>query len=91
MRNLYLLIITIIALSIQAIAQNHPPVAVSDTVYTYAGYSFQFRPLLNDYDPDGDSIYINWGLSQFEKIDDSTYQGFSHKICMKEWNIAYHT
>jgi len=39
-------------------AQNNPPVAVDDTIYISPGYDYKINVLKNDYDPDGDSIYL---------------------------------
>lgn len=39
-------------------SQNHPPVAVNDTIYVLAGQQYLINIVSNDYDQDGDSIYI---------------------------------
>ena len=57
----------------QAIGQNHPPVAVNDTVYGFLGYPVYVNLLKNDYDPDGDSIFVYYGQS-LGKINDSTWE-----------------
>ncbi len=56
--------------------QNNAPVAVNDTIYgnvsntVYITRSFLLQ---NDYDPDGDSIYI-FLVSGFQKINDTTWK-----------------
>lgn len=40
-------------------SQNNPPVALNDTIRTTPGYSGSINVLLNDSDPDGDSIFIS--------------------------------
>ena len=37
---------------------NHPPVAVNDTAEVYQGNSVEIHVLLNDSDPDHDSVYV---------------------------------
>jgi gliding motility-associated-like protein len=37
---------------------NHPPVPIVDTIIIYQGESITINLLENDYDPDGDSIYV---------------------------------
>lgn len=54
-------------------SQNHVPVAVNDTVYAFLDYPFQVNLLKNDYDPDGDTIYI-WKALGFTQIDDTTWE-----------------
>ena len=39
-------------------SQNHAPIAVNDTVECMTGQSVEVNVLLNDYDPDGDTIMI---------------------------------
>ena len=41
-----------------AFSQNHAPIAVNDSVECAPGESIEVNVLLNDYDPDGDSIKI---------------------------------
>lgn len=54
----------------QVLSQNHSPVAVNDTVYGFVGYPVYLNMLKNDYDPDGDSIYVLNGPVQ---LNDSTW------------------
>ncbi|MFZ4547580.1 MAG: Ig-like domain-containing protein, partial [Bacteroidales bacterium] len=53
---------------------NHAPVAVNDTVYGFFDYPIQVHLLQNDYDPDGDSIYVDLKPYGFTKINDSTWE-----------------
>jgi len=64
--NLTLLFLT------TAFCQNHPPVAVNDTVYGFYNYPVQVNLLKNDYDPDGDSIFVYH--APLIKVNDSTWQ-----------------
>jgi hypothetical protein len=56
--------------SIQVMSQNNFPVAVNDTVTVFIGQNVHVNLLKNDYDPDGDSIYV---LSGPLKLNDSTW------------------
>ena len=56
--------------------QNHPPVAINDTIHGFSGnevYVTSSFLLKNDYDPDGDSIYISSVLG-FQKVNDTTWK-----------------
>lgn len=53
------------------VAQNSIPVAVNDTMWTIPGYPVSVNALLNDYDPDGDTIYI--GQAQLSHDDSILY------------------
>ncbi|MEI6750251.1 MAG: T9SS type A sorting domain-containing protein [Bacteroidales bacterium] len=57
----------------QVQSQNHPPVAVSDTVYGFIGYPVYVNLLKNDYDPDGDSIHV-YASPYLTKINDSIWE-----------------
>jgi hypothetical protein len=57
----------------QVMSQNNPPVAVNDTVYGFIGYPVYVNLLKNDYDPDGDSIYV-WVSQGLTKRNDSTWE-----------------
>ena len=46
----------LILLPVSLISQNHAPIAINDTVFMVPGQSLEVNVLLNDYDPDGDSI-----------------------------------
>ncbi len=67
------LFVLIIITGLISEAQNNPPVAVNDTVWGYAGYPVYINLLKNDYDPDGDSIYISQGFNQ-NQINDTTWE-----------------
>ena len=54
-------------------SQNHPPVAVNDTVTGILGFSVDVNVLKNDYDPDGDSIYVAGGVTNYQ-LNDSTWR-----------------
>ena len=56
-----------------AICQNNPPVAVNDTVSCFAWHSVDIHLLKNDYDPDGDSIYVTH-VNGMQKLNDSTWR-----------------
>jgi hypothetical protein len=55
-----------------AYSQNNSPVAVNDTVRPVIGFPFEVNLLKNDFDPDGDSLFI----PSFElfRINDSTWR-----------------
>jgi len=46
----------LILLPVFVFSQNHAPIAINDTVYLVPGQTLDVNVLLNDYDPDGDSI-----------------------------------
>ena len=54
-------------------AQNHFPVAVNDTVYSYIGDTVYLNPLINDYDTDGDTLRVFY-FSGFIKVNDSLWK-----------------
>ena len=71
-----LLIFALLIASLTTFSQNHAPVAVNDTIYGTVGdtvYVTKSFLLKNDYDPDGDSIYI-FLVSGFQKINDTTWK-----------------
>lgn len=53
-------LLTIFCLTVYQIttSQNHAPIAINDTVEGYPGQTLEVNVLLNDYDPDGDTITI---------------------------------
>jgi hypothetical protein len=57
-------------------SQNHPPVAVNDTVWATEGYQVLIYPLQNDYDPDGDPIILQGSPSTM--INDTTFSMYPH-------------
>ena len=74
MKTLSFLLILSFVCFLKTFAQNHPPVAVNDTVYGFFDYPNQVHLLQNDYDPDGDSIYLVSKPYGFIKINDSTWE-----------------
>jgi len=60
-------------------SQNHPPVAVNDTVTCFMGYFVDVNVLKNDFDPDGDSIYVA-GIQSLQIINDSTWRATLHNL-----------
>ncbi len=56
--NKFLLTIFYLTIYQIAIPQNHAPIAINDTVEGYPGQTLEVNVLLNDYDPDGDTITI---------------------------------
>lgn len=66
----YLLIIAIL-FNVGVFGQNQPPVAVNDTVFTPAklGDYITVNVLANDYDPEGDSIYIFSATGSYSSTD----------------------
>lgn len=61
-----------------AFTQNQTPVIVNDTFIVKAGTSYVFYPLLNDYDPDGDHIYIHYinsscSIGKVESHNDTSF------------------
>jgi len=62
-----------------ATAQNKRPYAQNDTIWTIPGYPVSVNVLQNDFDPDGDSIYIGIAQMAFEDsilYFDSNYSTF---------------
>ncbi len=88
----FLSILMIICFGVQLIfAQNNPPVAVDDTMWTMPGYPVSVNALLNDYDPDGDSIYIgqaqipwNDSILTYQSVYSSSY-AIMDTIIIKYW------
>ena len=70
---LILSVLFFFVLLLNSFSQNKPPVAVNDTVYGFPGYTYSVNLLKNDFDPDGDSIYISYSPS-FTKINDSLWE-----------------
>ncbi len=66
----YFALFFIIIAPVMLVSQNHLPVANNDTIEAYPGDSVTVNVLKNDYDPDGDSIYIFNALGG--KVEDST-------------------
>lgn len=58
---------------INLFAQNNPPVAVPDTATIMAEDTLAIQVLLNDYDPDGDAIFVKsaFGAQHGEEWDDN--------------------
>jgi hypothetical protein len=70
----FLVSLVILTMTITLVSgQNHPPVAVNDTVYGFAGYPVYVNLLKNDYDPDGDPIFYLSG-NYLTRINDSTWE-----------------
>lgn len=76
MKTTFSLFILILLLNPFVFGQNNPPVAVNDTVYGFPGYPYRLNILANDYDPDGDSIYvkISGPSSMITRINDTTWE-----------------
>ena len=71
-----ILIFALLIAGLTTFGQNHAPVAVNDTVYGTVGdtaYVTQSFLLKNDYDPDGDSIFIKYVFG-FQKVNDTTWK-----------------
>ena len=71
-----ILIFALLITGLTIFGQNQAPVAVNDTLHGFTGnmvYVTSSFLLKNDYDPDGDSIYISsvWG---FQKVNDTTWK-----------------
>jgi hypothetical protein len=74
MKTSFLFLALLLAV-LTTIGQNNPPVAVNDTVNGVVGnpvYVTQSFLLQNDYDPDGDSIFIKHVFG-FQKVNDTTW------------------
>jgi hypothetical protein len=69
----FCLFLVILIPALASVAQNHPPVAVNDTLTGYSGQKFYINLLKNDFDPDGDSIYVVHSPGML-KINDSTWE-----------------
>ncbi|MFZ4545814.1 MAG: T9SS type A sorting domain-containing protein [Bacteroidales bacterium] len=74
MKTLSILIILSFICVHKTFAQNHAPVAVNDTVYGFFNYPNQVHLLQNDYDPDGDSIFVAPSADHITKINDTTWE-----------------
>jgi len=74
MKKLSSLLLLTSFILLKASGDNTPPVAVNDTVYGFCGYPVQVHLLQNDYDPDGDSIYVYSIPNNCTKINDSTWE-----------------
>ena len=59
MKNIYALFFVLFIFYSSLHAQKAAPVAVSDTVHMKAGQTVYAMVLMNDYDPDGDSIWVS--------------------------------
>jgi len=68
---LFFIILVLISLQVTR-AQNHSPVAVTDTVNAVSQLPILIDVLANDYDPDGDQLYITdvWASSGEATIQD---------------------
>jgi hypothetical protein len=95
MKTLSFLMILSFVCFLKTFAQNHPPVAVNDTVYGFFNYPNQVHLLQNDYDPDGDSIFVAPSAAHITKINDTTWefqfdwriQGYVGKVYIYEYRI----
>ena len=72
MKTTFTICILILFLNPLISGQNNPPMAVNDTVYCFPGYTYRLNILANDYDPDGDSIYVSY--CQVPQINDSIWE-----------------
>jgi hypothetical protein len=71
-----ILIFALLISAIFTIGQNQAPIAVNDTIYGMVGdtvYVTKSFLLKNDYDPDGDSIFIKYVFG-FQKVNDTTWK-----------------
>ena len=69
MKYIYFFLLAL-SVSLYAKAQNNAPVAVNDTVTIYhKGEKHSINVISNDYDIDGDSIYISWAPSSTIQFD----------------------
>jgi hypothetical protein len=79
MKNSFAILILLLA-TLVTFSQNQPPVAVNDTVYGIVGDTVFFTKsflLKNDYDPDGDSIFIKYVFG-FQQVNDTTWMKKLH-------------
>jgi hypothetical protein len=70
------LIIALLIASVTTFGQNQAPVAVNDTLYATVGDTIVVTRsflLQNDFDPDGDSIFIKYVFG-FQKVNDTTWR-----------------
>jgi len=72
MRTFAFVVVVLFLLASKGYTQNHPPIAVNDTITGIIGFPAYVNLLKNDYDPDGDSIYVSSGLSNYQ-LNDSTW------------------
>jgi len=73
MKTNLLLFVLLLAKITSVFSQNYPPIAVNDTVVGIYGYKIHVNFLANDFDPDGDSIYV-WKAFGFTQINDSVWE-----------------
>ncbi|HNX42881.1 MAG TPA: T9SS type A sorting domain-containing protein [Bacteroidales bacterium] len=81
MKKLLLLIIWAIAFSVASIGQNNSPVAVNDTLYGFIGQTYTLNILQNDFDPDGDPIYVYYLRPPLTQINDTTFELTMSEYC----------
>lgn len=86
MKPLPFILLLTLAAFVRTYSQNNPPVAVNDTISGFFGYPIQVHLLQNDYDPDGDSIYVSHNPSYTTRINDSTWEFF-----MNGFSVDYAT
>ena len=68
------MIFALLIAGLTTFGQNHAPVAVNDTIYGVVGntvYVTLSLLLKNDYDPDGDSIFIKYVFG-YQKVNGSS-------------------
>ncbi len=73
MRTFLFIVAILFILVSTGFSQNHPPVAVNDTITGITGFPAYVNLLKNDFDPDGDSIYVYHTLG-IQKVNDSTWK-----------------
>ena len=86
--NKFLLTVIYLVMYQITISQNHAPIAVNDTVEGYPGQTIDVNVLLNDYDPDGDTISISYSSIDSIKTvkvpllynDDFGYKEYSYYV-----------
>lgn len=85
MKIFTLLFCSILLMSFAVNAQNNPPVAVNDTIHLYKfDDTLTVNFLQNDYDPDGDYIYINWAYPSISHTDSTITFFVSYD---DNWNV----
>jgi len=83
MKKILLSSLAIFAIISVSFGQNNTPVAVNDTIKGFVGQTYTLNMLKNDFDPDGDSIYLLNKDSRLIRINDTTWE-----LTMTESNIG---
>ncbi|MCF8296058.1 MAG: T9SS type A sorting domain-containing protein [Saprospiraceae bacterium] len=86
----FTILFSLFFVSFYVVGQNSP-VAINDTSYAYAGCTISVNVLLNDYDPDGDTIILKFvGTNHGQAIKSDSSIIFTPEIFRAGWvRISY--